>query len=160
MEGPIDMERKGCESIGCWTHYVTLAFNLIHYIGLGFSRLNFHTAISTTMTSQWAWWRLKSPAPRLFAQPFIQAQIKEKSKLGVTGLCAENSPVTGEFPAQMASNVENASIWWRHHALRNGRVNSLRTKGMYVQHDIGPTMEPAIWGITSGLQRRPNTLTK
>ena len=24
-------------------------------------------------------------------------------------------PVTGEFPAQMASNAENASIWWRHH---------------------------------------------
>ena len=22
---------------------------------------------------------------------------------------------TGEFPAQMASNAENASIWWRHH---------------------------------------------
>ena len=27
-----------------------------------------------------------------------------------------NSPVTGEFPAQMASNTENVSIWWRHHA--------------------------------------------
>ena len=26
-------------------------------------------------------------------------------------------PVTDEFPAQMASNVENVSIWWRHHAL-------------------------------------------
>ena len=26
-----------------------------------------------------------------------------------------NSPVTGEFPAQMASNAENVSIWWRHH---------------------------------------------
>ena len=26
-----------------------------------------------------------------------------------------NSPVTGEFPAQMASNTENVSIWWRHH---------------------------------------------
>ena len=25
-----------------------------------------------------------------------------------------NSPVTGEFPAQRASNAENASIWWRH----------------------------------------------
>ena len=37
------------------------------------------------------------------------------SKLRVTGLCAGNSPVTGEFPAQMASNVENVSIWWRHH---------------------------------------------
>ena len=26
-------------------------------------------------------------------------------------------PVTGEFPAQMASNAENVSIWWRHHGL-------------------------------------------
>ena len=28
------------------------------------------------------------------------------------------SPVTGEFPAQMASNAENLSIWWRHHVDR------------------------------------------
>ena len=40
---------------------------------------------------------------------------KKTSKLSFTGLCAGNSPVTGEFPAQMASNVENVSIWWRHH---------------------------------------------
>ena len=33
-----------------------------------------------TMTSQWARWRLKSPASRVFAQPFIQAQIKENIK--------------------------------------------------------------------------------
>ena len=26
-----------------------------------------------------------------------------------------NSAGTGEFPAQMASNAENVSIWWRHH---------------------------------------------
>ena len=25
-----------------------------------------------------------------------------------------NSPGTGEVPAQMASNAENVSIWWRH----------------------------------------------
>ena len=31
---------------------------------------------------------------------------KETSKLRVTGLYAGNSPVTGEFPAQMASNAE------------------------------------------------------
>ena len=37
------------------------------------------------------------------------------SKLHVTGPCAGNSPVTGEFPVQMASNAENVSIWWRHH---------------------------------------------
>ena len=27
-------------------------------------------------------------------------------------------PVTGEFPAQGASNTENASVWWRHHGLQ------------------------------------------
>ena len=29
---------------------------------------------------------------------------------------AGNSPVTGEFPLEMASNAENASFWWRRHA--------------------------------------------
>ena len=42
---------------------------------------------------------------------------KKTSKLRVTGLCAGNSPGTGEFPAQMASYAENVSIWWRHHDL-------------------------------------------
>ena len=28
---------------------------------------------------------------------------------------------TGEFPAQMASNAENVSIWWRHHDKRAGK---------------------------------------
>ena len=27
----------------------------------------------------------------------------------------QSSAGTGEFPAQMASNAENAYIWWRHH---------------------------------------------
>ena len=40
---------------------------------------------------------------------------KKTSKLRVSGLCAGNSPGTGEFPAQRASNAENISIWWRHH---------------------------------------------
>ena len=40
---------------------------------------------------------------------------KKTPKLRVTGLCEGNSPMTGEFPAQMASNAENVSIWWRHH---------------------------------------------
>ena len=29
-----------------------------------------------------------------------------------------NSPLTGEFPAQMTNNAENVSIWWRHHVFR------------------------------------------
>ena len=44
---------------------------------------------------------------------------KRTSKLRVTGLCAGNSPGTGEFSAQMASNAENVSIWWRHHVWVN-----------------------------------------
>ena len=40
---------------------------------------------------------------------------KEKSKIRATGLCVGNSPVTGEFLAQIASNSDNVSIWWRHH---------------------------------------------
>ena len=47
--------------------------------------------------------------------PLIRRRSKKTPKLRVTGLCARNSPGTGEFPAQMASNVENVSIWWRHH---------------------------------------------
>ena len=38
---------------------------------------------------------------------------KKISKLRATGLCEGNSPVTGEFPAQKASNAENVFIWWR-----------------------------------------------
>ena len=46
-----------------------------------------------------------------------RCRSKKTSKLRVTGLCAGNSPITVEFPAQRASNAENVSIWWRHHVL-------------------------------------------
>ena len=45
----------------------------------------------------------------------FRRRSKKTSKLRVTGLFAGNSPVSGEFHAQMASNAENFSIWWRHH---------------------------------------------
>ena len=45
----------------------------------------------------------------------FRRRSKKISKLRVPGLCARNSPVTGEFPAQRASNAENVSIGWRHH---------------------------------------------
>ena len=47
----------------------------------------------------------------------FRRRSKKTSKLHITSLCAGNSPVTGEFPAQMASDAENVSIWWRHHAM-------------------------------------------
>ena len=45
-------------------------------------------------------------------------QSKHQSSASLTGFCVGNSPGTGEFPAQMASNAENVSIWWRHHAFK------------------------------------------
>ena len=48
---------------------------------------------------------------------------KKTAKIRVTGLCAGNSPVTGEFPAQRASNAENVSIWWRHHGMVGADCN-------------------------------------
>ena len=45
----------------------------------------------------------------------FRRRSKQTSKLREIGLCAVNSSVTGEFPAQRASNAEIVSIWWRHH---------------------------------------------
>ena len=53
----------------------------------------------------------------------FRRRSKKTSMLRVTGLCAGNSPGTGEFPAQMASNAENVSIRWRHH--EDGPTRSL-----------------------------------
>ena len=39
----------------------------------------------------------------------FRRKSKKTSNLRVIGLCAGNSPVTGEFPAQRASNAEN--VW-------------------------------------------------
>ena len=47
----------------------------------------------------------------------FRRRSKKTSKLRVTGLCAGNSPVTGEFTAQRASNAKNVPIWWRHHEI-------------------------------------------
>ena len=47
----------------------------------------------------------------------LRRRSKKALKLHITDLCAGNSPVTGEFPAQMTNNAENVSIWWHHHEI-------------------------------------------
>ena len=61
MGEPIDMEWKGCLSIGCWTHYVTLTFNLT--LDLGFLRINFHRHISGFRNGRVnkIWWQCLVP---------------------------------------------------------------------------------------------------
>ena len=67
-----------------------------------------------TMTSLWARRRLNHHPHHCLLTRLFGSRSKKISKLRVTGLCAGNSPLTGEFPAQMASNAENVYIWWRH----------------------------------------------
>ena len=52
----------------------------------------------------------------------FRCRSTKTSKLRVTGLCAGNSPGTGEFPAQMASNSKNIFICWRHHEVFNSQT--------------------------------------
>ena len=73
----------------------------------------------------------------------FRRRLKKISKLRVTGLCAGNSPGTGEFPAQMASYAENVSIWWRHHvewgpSFYSSEINTLRPRqdGCHFPDDI------------------------
>ena len=51
----------------------------------------------------------------VYSTVYSDADQRKHQSSRVTGLCAGNSPGTGtgEFPAQMASNVENVSFWWR-----------------------------------------------
>ena len=58
----------------------------------------------------------------------FRCRSKKTVKLLVTGLCVGNSPVTGEFSTQMASNAENVSIWWRHH---EGSQNPCKIKHIF-----------------------------
>ena len=73
--------------------------------------------------------RLKSPASPLFTQPFIRTQIKKNIKAPRHRPLCGDFTGTGEFPAQMASDAENVSIWWRHHGeyayLDSGELSSL-----------------------------------
>ena len=48
----------------------------------------------------------------------FRSSSKKASKLRVTALCAGNSPVTSEVPAQRVSNAENVSIWWCYHVAK------------------------------------------
>ena len=88
-------------------------------------------------TAKWVLWPIRTPLrwrhndhagvsnhqPRgCLLNRLFRRKSKKTSKLRVTGLCAGNSPGTGEFPAQMASNAENVSIGWRHHAISRSRA--------------------------------------
>ena len=55
MGGTIDMEQKGCESIGCCIHFVTFRVPVTHDLDLGFSRSNVGNAVSKEWEGRLTW---------------------------------------------------------------------------------------------------------
>ena len=101
-----------CSTMNCQQH-LAVTNNLCQTLGyvvlLQGSEAHYNDVIMSAMASQ-----ITSFHDCLLNHLF-GIRSKKTSKLRITGLCAGNSPGTGEFPAPRASNAENVSIWWRHH---------------------------------------------
>ena len=91
----------------------------------------------------------------------FRLRSKKTSKFCVTGFCTGNSLVTGEFPAQKASNTENISIWWCHNVVSClWMINHIRKYSIpcnYMSH-ITPSGRPvyshmAFYGIAKNWAR-------
>ena len=92
----------------CLNSQISLLQRLLIYSN---KSLHYFDVIMGTVASQISSLRI------VYSTVYSDADQRKKSKLCVIGLCAGNSPGTGEFPAHMASNAENVSIWWRHHGM-------------------------------------------
>ena len=89
---------------------LSLSYHLMPALhSLGFPDHYYNDVIMSTMASQ------ITSLTVVYSSLYSRRRSKKTSKLRVSGLCAGNSPVTGEFPAQRASNVENVSIGWHPH---------------------------------------------
>ena len=75
-----------------------------------YSHVNYNDVIMGAMAYQIT--SLKIVYSTIYSEAY---QRKHQSSASLA-VCAGNSLVTGEFPAQTASNAENVSILWRHHA--------------------------------------------
>ena len=113
-----------------WLHYVRSigdsSLNSLHVVGKPYTTLcssqRGQQEKVNHAPSQSLLWRHNERDGVLNHQPrdcllnrLFRRRSKKTWKFRVTGLCARNSPVTGEFRAQMASNAETVFIWWRHH---------------------------------------------
>ena len=93
----------------------------------------------------------------------FRPRSKKISKLRVTGLCAGNSPVTGEFPAQRASNAENVSVWWRHHESYHdntqGSLNEMKSHNGLLGMSLSGLSLNDVGGRSEGYFKWPVTVS-
>ena len=89
-------------------------FELDRIYGEDIDQVNTVTNINDSFTLHWRH-NVRDGAPNhqphyCLLNRLFRRRSKRTSKLRVTGLCTGNSPLTGEFPTQRASNAENVSI--------------------------------------------------
>ena len=94
--------------------------------------------------------------PDCLLNGLFRRRSKKTSKLRVAGLFVGRSPVTGEFPAQMASYAENVSIWWRHHGFHKipitptyclrGDLESLALTRFIIGKTVSVPKSLKLWG--------------
>ena len=120
-----------------WYIYTFYHFLILRCAGkLKYFAMHYNDVIMSAMATQ-----ITSPTI-----VYSRRRSKKTSKLRVAGLCEANSPVTGEFSAQRASNAENVSIWWRHHGQTRScsscMVNSMVADGLampaHSRHGVDP----------------------
>ena len=122
MGWPIDMERKGCESIGCYTHFVTSNIHFTHDLDLGFSRSNFENAVSQEWEGRLTWnekdLSRQNVGPMLWLSMFTSFMT-----------------LTLDFQGQTLkkSNLRNEMADWH------------RTKGMWVDKMIDSHCDFKLW---------------
>ena len=81
--------------------------------------------------------------------------LQKASKLRVTGLCEVNPLVTGGFPSQRAGNLEEVSVWWRHHGLhyeefmiwKRCSFHWLLVRGIHMSTANFTHQGPVIWSL-------------
>ena len=118
MGCPIDMERKGCELTECWTHVVTLNFDLTHDLDLEFSMSNFKIAVSQEWEGRLTW------------------NEKDMNREGgIPSLWSWAMTLTLDFQGQTLKMLY----------LRNGRANWHGTKGMWVDWMLDPCCYFKLW---------------
>ena len=120
MGGPIDMERKGRESIGCETHIVTLNCDLTHDLDPWISRSNFEKGV----TQQWD----------------VRWNGRDVSQLNV-GAMLWLSTLTS--PMSWTLNFQRQILKLLYP--RNGRVDRHGTKGIWVDRVLYLLCDLELW---------------
>ena len=104
-------------------HDVTLNMQRLYSYGYGYAIIAYcFTLVITRSLQLWG-----NRGTNMIASKTSQSCLRAVDRLtawwrhqmeifsALLAIYAGNSPVTGEFPVQRASNAENISIWWRHH---------------------------------------------